>query len=57
VKLVVQENEKNRGLENPGAAALLEKLGGPGGLPYSAFLDAQGVMIVSSNARAKKART
>ena len=48
VKLVVQENAKNKALENPGAEALLEKLGGPGGLPYSAFLDAKGVLIVNS---------
>ena len=48
VKLVVQENEKNKALENPGADALLKKLGGPDGLPYSAFLDARGEMIVNS---------
>src|SRR6266478_1394032 len=48
VKLVVQENEKNKNLENTGADALLKKLGGPDGLPYSAFLDAHGDMIVNS---------
>ena len=48
VKLVVQENEKNKGLENSGAEALLKKLGGPGGLPYSAFLDAKGNQIINS---------
>jgi len=48
VKLVVQENEKNKALENPGADSLLKKLGGPDGLPYSAFLDAHGDMIVNS---------
>ena len=48
VKLVVQEDEKNKAVDNPGAAALLKKLGGPDGLPYSAFLDAQGVLIVNS---------
>src|SRR5947208_7597808 len=42
VKLVVQESDKNKNLENPGADDLLKKLGGPDGLPYSAFLDAQG---------------
>ena len=42
VKLVVQENEKNKALENPGADALLKEFGGPAGLPYSAFLDANG---------------
>jgi thiol-disulfide isomerase/thioredoxin len=48
VKLVVQENEKSKALENAGADALLQKLGGPAGLPYSAFLDAQGALIVNS---------
>lgn len=48
VKLVVQENENNKALENTGADALLQKLGGPAGLPYSAFLDAQGALIVNS---------
>jgi thioredoxin-related protein len=48
VKLVVQENEKNKALENSGADALLQKLGGPAGLPYSAFLDSQGALIVNS---------
>src|SRR5206468_9360758 len=48
VKLVVQENQKNKALENPGAETLLKKLGGPGGLPYSAFLDAKGTLIVNS---------
>ena len=48
VKLVVQENEKNKALENPGADALLKKFGGPDGLPYSAFLDGRGGMIVNS---------
>jgi|ERR1044071_2858980 thiol-disulfide isomerase/thioredoxin len=48
IKLVVQENPKNKALENPGADALLHKLGGPAGLPYSAFLDARGSLIVNS---------
>ncbi len=48
VKLVVQENAKNQALENPGAEGLLKELGGPSGLPYSAFLDARGASIVNS---------
>src|SRR5262250_1896064 len=48
VKLVVQENEKNKALENPGAEKLLTQLGGPSGLPYSAFLDSEGVLVVNS---------
>jgi thiol-disulfide isomerase/thioredoxin len=48
VKLVVQENEKNKALENPGADAWLKRLGGPAGLPYSAFLDPKGEVIINS---------
>jgi thiol:disulfide interchange protein len=48
VKLVVQEHGNNKALENPGADALLQKLGGPAGLPYFAFLDPQGGLIVNS---------
>ena len=48
VKLVVQENEKNKALENPGADVLMQKLGGPAGLPYHAFLDAKGSVIITS---------
>jgi thioredoxin-related protein len=48
VKLVVQENGKNKALENPGADSLMQQLGGPSGLPYFAFLDESGQMIVNS---------
>lgn len=48
VKLVVQESAKNKALENAGADALLKQWGGPDGLPYSVFLDAQGALIVNS---------
>jgi thioredoxin-related protein len=48
VKLVVQERELNKAMENPGADVWLSKLGGPAGLPYFAFLDAQGGLIVNS---------
>jgi len=48
VKLVVQEDAKHKALENPGADALLQKFGGPDGLPYSAFVDGQGSLIVNS---------
>ena len=48
VKLVVQEHEKDKALENPGADTLLKKLGGPAGLPFSAFLDAMGAAVVNS---------
>lgn len=48
VNLVVEESEKNKALENSGADALLKQLGGPSGLPYSAFLDSRGALIVNS---------
>jgi len=48
LKLVAQENEANKALENAGSDVLLKKLGGPAGLPYSAFLDAKGALIVNS---------
>jgi hypothetical protein len=48
VKLVVQENDKKKALENSGGDALLAKLGGPDGLPYSAFLDVHGGLIINS---------
>src|SRR5215831_11804784 len=48
ITLVVQENEKNKALENPGAEKLLAQFGGPSGLPYSAFLDSEGTLIVNS---------
>jgi thiol-disulfide isomerase/thioredoxin len=54
VKLVVQENDKNKALENPGSDAVLKKLGGPAGLPYSAFLDRDGKLIVNSNRNGEK---
>jgi thiol-disulfide isomerase/thioredoxin len=51
VKLVVQENDQNKRLENPGADALLKQYGGPAGLPYSAFVDAKGSLILNSKLR------
>jgi hypothetical protein len=48
VKLVVQEDEKHKSLENPGAAEFMKQLGGPAGLPYFAFLDNKGSLVVNS---------
>jgi len=48
VKLVVSENEKNKALENAGGDAVERRLGGPAGLPFSAFLDAKGNLIINS---------
>ncbi|MBE0544798.1 MAG: thioredoxin family protein [Verrucomicrobia bacterium] len=53
VKLVVQENEKNKALENAGSDQWLKKVGGPEGLPFSAFLDSKGTLIVNSKRPAK----
>jgi len=48
VKLDVQEHPEKKSLENPGADALFKNVGGPDGLPFSAFLDPQGSLIVNS---------
>ncbi len=48
VKLIVQESEAHKSDENPGADQWLVKMGGPEGLPYSAFVDAKGALIVNS---------
>ena len=48
LKLVVQENAKNKALENRGSDVFMKNLGGPAGLPYFAFLDATGRTIVTS---------
>jgi thiol-disulfide isomerase/thioredoxin len=48
VKLIVQESDEKKALENPGAEAWLKKVGGPEGLPFSGFLDAKGSLIVNS---------
>jgi thioredoxin-related protein len=47
--LVVQESPKNKALENPGAAALLEKFkGDKAGLPFWVLLDANGKVLADS---------
>ena len=49
VQLVVKESEKNKHLENAGGTEWLDKLGGKsGGLPFFAFVDAKGELIVNS---------
>jgi thiol-disulfide isomerase/thioredoxin len=48
VKLVLMENEKNKALENPGAGEWFMRLGGPDALPFHAFTDARGALIVNS---------
>ncbi|HYV28228.1 MAG TPA: hypothetical protein VFA77_11885 [Candidatus Eisenbacteria bacterium] len=50
IHLVVQESDAKKNLENPGGANVLSKLGGKNsGLPFFAFADAKGNLIVNSN--------
>ncbi len=47
--MVVQESEKNKALENPGADAFMSKFGGAkAGLPFFAFLDEKGEMLANT---------
>ena len=49
VHLVVQESDTRKNLENPGGENVLGKLGGKNsGLPFFAFTDAKGDLIVNS---------
>jgi hypothetical protein len=48
VKMVVQESENNKAQENAGAESWLKRVGGPEELPFSAFLDSKGTLIVNS---------
>jgi hypothetical protein len=48
-KLDVQESEKAKQNENPGGGELMERVGGKNtGVPFFAFLDAKGEMIVNA---------
>jgi hypothetical protein len=49
VQLIVNESDKNKHLENAGSAEFMEKFGGRNaGLPFFAFVDANGDLIVNS---------
>ena len=49
VKLVVHETAQKKDLENPGSEAVLKQLdGADAGLPFFAFVDAKGELIVNS---------
>src|SRR5689334_16726076 len=48
VELIVQENGENKSKETPGGDEVHKRLGGEGGLPFHAFLDARGELIISS---------
>jgi thiol-disulfide isomerase/thioredoxin len=49
VRLVMQESEDKAAQENAGVDAWLKRVGGPNGLPFFAFLDGKGTLIVNSN--------
>lgn len=52
--LVVMESKDKKALENPGSADVLKELGGEkSGLPFYAFIDGAGKLIVNSNAMRK----
>ncbi|HYW44724.1 MAG TPA: hypothetical protein VE959_17815 [Bryobacteraceae bacterium] len=44
----MQETSEKKALNTPGGDQLMARLGGPSGLPFFAFLDAQGTLIVNS---------
>jgi len=44
----VQEQGQKKSLNSPGGDELLKRVGGPEGLPFFAFLDSAGAMIVNS---------
>ncbi len=49
VKLVVLESAEKKKLENAGSEGVLKKLGGQNaGLPFFAFIDAKGELVVNS---------
>ena len=54
MKVAIQENGPKQSLNTPGGDDLFKKLGGgPGGIPFYAFLNERGEMIVNANAPAK----
>jgi len=48
VHVTVEEHGDNKALDTPGGDELFKRLGGPAGLPFFAFLDSRGKMIVNS---------
>ena len=43
------EHDEKKGLNSPGGDELLKQLGGGGAIPFFAFLDSSGAIIVNSN--------
>ena len=48
VHFTVQERKEKKALETPGGDELMKTLGGPAGLPYLAFLNEKGELIINS---------
>jgi thiol-disulfide isomerase/thioredoxin len=48
VHFTVQESADKKALENPGGDEFMKAVGGPAGLPFFAFLDSKGALIVNS---------
>lgn len=48
VHITVEEQGAKKSLNTPGGDVLMTRLGGPAGLPFFAFLDGQGALIVNS---------
>ena len=54
LKLVIQESEPNKALENPGADEMFAQWGGAkAGLPFLVFLNGKGEKIADSNRTSK----
>ena len=47
-RIDVQEAKEKQSLNTPGGDALLKRVGGPAGLPFFAFMDSEGGVIVNS---------
>ena len=44
----MEEQGEKKALNTPGGDELVARLGGPSGLPFFAFLDSQGALLVNS---------
>ena len=55
--MTVQEHDEKKSLNSSGGDELMKRLGGSGALPYFAFLDSKGELIVNSNALSADGKT
>ncbi len=56
MRVTVEEQGQKKALNTPGGDALFARFGGPDGLPFFAFLDGNGDVIVNSKRPAKDAK-